>query len=65
MVKSMGWVAASAHEMIFAIGFKEDDFARSAVDNTSADAPSLIEEAFAAVTVPSFLPLIVILFRGT
>jgi hypothetical protein len=55
IVKSIGCVAASAQEIIFAIGFSDEDFARSAVDNTNADAPSFIDDAFAAVTVPSFL----------
>ena len=55
IVKSMGFVAASPHDNILAIGFTDDDCDRSRVARTSAEAPSLIAEAFAAVTVPSFL----------
>jgi hypothetical protein len=55
IVKSIGLVAASAQESILAIGFKDSLCARSAVLKTRADAPSLIELAFAAVIVPFFL----------
>jgi hypothetical protein len=55
MVKSMGFVAASPHDSILAIGFTGDDCDRLRVVRTSAEAPSLMAEAFAAVTVPSFL----------
>ena len=55
MVKSMGLVAASPHDKILAIGFAVKDCDRSRVVRTNADAPSLIADAFAAVTVPSFL----------
>lgn len=55
IVKSMGFVAASPHDSILAIGFTDDDCERWRVVRTSAEAPSLIAEAFAAVTVPSFL----------
>ncbi len=40
--------------MIRATGFAPSDAAASSVARTSAAAPSLIFEAFAAVTVPSF-----------
>jgi len=55
MVKSMGLVAASPHDKIRAIGFAGEDCDRSRVVRTNADAPSFIADAFAAVTVPSFL----------
>jgi hypothetical protein len=55
MVKSIGFVAASAHESILAMGFAIMNFDRSRVVKTRADAPSLIDDALAAVTVPSFL----------
>jgi hypothetical protein len=55
IVKSIGFVAASPQESILASGFTDDDCDRLRVVNTSAEAPSLIAEAFAAVTVPSFL----------
>ena len=57
IVKSMGFVAASPHDSILAIGFTDDDCDRSRVARTNAEAPSLIAEAFAAVTVPSFLSI--------
>jgi hypothetical protein len=62
MVKSIGFVAASPQERILAIGFAGRDFDRSRVANTNADAPSLIADAFAAVTVPSFLCPINLIF---
>ena len=55
MVKSMGFVAASPHDSILAMGFTGKDFDRFRVDKTNADAPSLIADALAAVTVPFFL----------
>lgn len=55
IVKSMGLVAASPHDNILANGFTDDDCDRRRVVNTNAEAPSLIADAFAAVTVPSFL----------
>jgi hypothetical protein len=55
IVKSMGLVAASPQASMHASGFAVDDLDRSRVARTSAEAPSLIEDAFAAVTVPSFL----------
>lgn len=57
IVKSMGFVAASPQDSILAIGFTDDDCDRSRVVRTSAEAPSLIAEAFAAVTVPSLLSI--------
>ena len=41
--------------MIFATGLTPSSWALSALITTSADAPSFIADAFAAVTVPSFL----------
>jgi len=55
MVKSMGFVAASPQLRIRASGFAESDFDFSKVVRTRADAPSLMAEALAAVTVPFFL----------
>jgi hypothetical protein len=55
MVKSMGFVAASAQERIRARGFVGRDCEWERVVRMSAEAPSLIALAFAAVTVPSFL----------
>ena len=43
--------------MGIAIGFAEVVLDLARVVNTSAEAPSLIADAFAAVTVPSFLSL--------
>jgi hypothetical protein len=57
IVKSIGCVAASPQDRILAIGFAEVVLDLARVVNTSAEAPSLIAEAFAAVTVPSFLSL--------
>lgn len=55
MVKSMGLVAASTQLRIRASGFAERDFDFWRVVRTRADAPSLMAEALAAVTVPFFL----------
>ena len=55
MVKSMGLVAASLQLRIRAIGFAERDFDFSRVVRTRAEAPSLMADALAAVTVPFFL----------
>jgi hypothetical protein len=57
IVKSIGCVAASPQDKILAIGFAEVVLDLASVVNTSAEAPSLIADAFAAVTVPSFLSL--------
>ena len=55
MVKSMGLVAASLQLRIRATGFAERDFDFSRVVRTRAEAPSLMADALAAVTVPFFL----------
>ena len=55
MVKSIGLVAVSPQDRILAMGFVGNDFDFSRVVSTNADAPSLIADALAAVTVPSFL----------
>ena len=47
--------AASANDLILAIGFNPSSAAFSALINTKAEAPSLMVDALAAVTVPSFL----------
>ena len=55
IVKSMGFVAASPHATTLASGLTDEDCDLCAVVRTNAEAPSFIEDAFAAVTVPSFL----------
>ena len=55
VVNHSGACSASANERIFAIGFNPNSFALSALINTNAAAPSFMVEAFAAVTVPSFI----------
>ena len=55
MVNSAGSRAWLAWATIFASGFKPRFVASLVFISTTADAPSLIEEALAAVIVPSFL----------
>ena len=55
VVNHIGSCAASAKPRIFAIGFIPSSCAFSLLINTTAAAPSLMVEAFAAVTVPSFV----------
>jgi hypothetical protein len=57
IVKSIGRVAASPQDKTLAIGFADAALDLARVVNTSAEAPSLIADAFAAVIVPSFLSL--------
>ena len=54
-VNNSGSIAASAYPFIVAKGFSPNSSALSLLINTSAAAPSLIVEALAAVTVPSFV----------
>ncbi len=54
-VNHSGSKAASAYPLMVASGLRPRDFAFSALIRTNAAAPSLIEEAFAAVTVPSLV----------
>ena len=54
MVNHFGSTEASACEIIMAIGLIPRDLAFSSLIKTTAAAPSLIEEEFAAVAVPSF-----------
>ena len=55
IVKSIGLVATSAQLKILAIGFPASSFDFCNVVRMSAEAPSLMADALAAVTVPSFL----------
>src|SRR5579864_7754113 len=51
---TFGSTPACAHDLIVAKGLRPRFFASLALIRTSAAAPSLIPDAFAAVTVPSF-----------
>lgn len=53
MEKSIGFVAASAYEMILATGDTPNLFAASGEESSTAAAPSFRVDAFPAVTVPS------------
>ena len=53
VVNHCGACAVSAKDKILAIGFKSYFLTASALARTNAEAPSLIVEALAAVTVPS------------
>ena len=53
VVNHCGACAASAKDSILAIGFKSNFLTASTLAKINAEAPSLIVEALAAVTVPS------------
>ena len=55
MVNHSGSKAASAYPLMVAKGLIPSDLALSALIRTNAAAPSLMVEALAAVTVPSFV----------
>jgi hypothetical protein len=54
VVNHIGSCAASAKPRILAMGVRPRSFAFSLLIKMTAAAPSLMAEAFAAVTVPSF-----------